>query len=114
MTPTGDAKAGKPFARVEPMEQAVEHGMPYYKLLAANMVVTDGFSEEELTEMAERLSVAHLAGVREAVKERLEKVDQEAYSALCKGIDMGSGREWENGIQYVRGIVRQLMAEEGL
>jgi hypothetical protein len=104
MTPTGDAKAGKPFARVEPMEQAVEHGMPYYKLLAANMVVTDGFSEEELTEMAERLSVAHLAGVREAVKERLEKVDQEAYSALCKGSIWGAGGNGRTGFNMFAGL----------
>lgn len=64
----GEGEAVKDFARVELMDSAVERGVPYYKLIAADIVVADGFSEEELLEMACRLNSAVSARVRPLVE----------------------------------------------
>ena len=75
--------SGPEFAMVEPMESAIEHGVPYYKLLVANMVISDGFSEEELLEMATRINSAHSVEVGKAVEAEREACAQiaEGYSA---------------------------------
>lgn len=59
-----------PFARVEPKDGGKdEDGMvPYYKLIAANMVLHEGFSEDELQEMADILNARVKSAVEEAVK----------------------------------------------
>lgn len=63
-------KERRPFAWVEPKDGGKdEDGMvPYFKLLAANMVVAEGFSEDELQEMADAMNSALEARCRGLVE----------------------------------------------
>ena len=83
---------GREFARVEPFEGVVEVGAgPYFKLLAANMIINEGFDMDELQEMADRLNTARAHAVESAVKEL--KAERDALKATVADKEAGLA-EW--------------------
>lgn len=124
----------KPFARVEEMEHVTEVGAaPYFKLIAANIVVSEGYSFEELQEMADALN----SHAQEKVKEAMERCAKgngvelkEIESVLCDVAQVFDGwaaddpKNWTDHDRSVRkrlsdihtkiyAEIRRLMREEG-
>lgn len=101
----GDANKtmGREFARVEPYDTGDEKGSPYFKLVAANMMLSEGFDGEELQEMADGLNRAVESAVAKAVEEERRKALEEAAKVISGYGDPG---------YFKGGYVKRVYADE--